>query len=265
MKNLYTCNFTVDNFGRNKEFTGFESDLTSGYFEAGWSPALLWHDIFEHWFESSSYFSTKELSQAGECVAMGIRQWFYDYTNLVQKYAAYNLFRGVEWNSAQTILSQIVEAHEEIEEYGHSEYGLDFDYVTLPEYEPQDQFKGFINPYMTDYIDYDLPSGIIDKIEGALDYGYWLAEFLYSDMIHIIDKFMSNLVQFLTFTGIYDEHRDYYESCPFPIDGRKLVVQVRKNEVIAKFGSLYITSNQQPETIDKVSRQFLNEFEYEYV
>ena len=220
---MYEINFKIEN-DRNNDCNGFCNVLTEGCFEPGWSINLLFHDIFEHFFEFSKYYSTETLSQAGECVAMGIRQWFYEHTGLVQNYASYNKYQGVEWNSFETCLGQINDAVF----YENDTYSLDFNFKHLKKWNRENTFEG----RCSDYKHYKIEK-YFEKVELAMSYGYWLAEYLFDDLTWEINNFCSNLMIFL-------------KACEFPTDMldtfdidnlRSFKVKVSKKGIVGRFNN----------------------------
>lgn len=269
MKKAYNVTFRVDCYGKNTEFRGFENIKTAGYFEPSWDIALLWHDIFEHWFEDSEYFRTKELSQAGECVALGIREYFYStYSGLIERFAGYNKIQGCEWNSWKTIIGQVGEnlpnsKDEDGNDYAENanQYPNDFNYEHLPQWKKENNFKGLVEAYKEKY--YNIPEDLANDIETAYSYGYWLGEQMFSDKIGLIRDFMTNLKYFLEKLNI--AQTDIYEAPDYPIHERLLTVQVRQDNIVAEFCGCKITAKQSEETVNKVIKQFLNVFEMEEI
>lgn len=198
-------------------------------FEPGYGINLLFHDIFEHFFEETEIFSTEELSQAGECVAMGIREYFSRNSSLVERYAGYNQYQGIEWNSWMTILGQI---GENLDEDGWTPYPNDFNYKHLPEWKKENDFEDMVDTY--NKYDQDFSDELKNDIETAYSYGYWLGEHLFEDRIYQIDDFCKNLVQFLEHFEL-DNTKDMHD--PHHLVGAKLEVTV--GEKIEAMFSLY--------------------------
>lgn len=271
MKNpIYTVEFKVDTQGIHKEVRGFENVKTAGFFEPGWTMPLLWHDIFEHWHEETKYFKTAQLSQAGECVAMGIRQFIYENSNLIDRYSSYNKYHGVECNNWNVCIGQCVEnLPDSTDEDGNpyaenaNEYPNDFNYTTLPDWDKTNQFEGYAKRYAKEYYADKLTDELANEIELAYSYGYWLGEKLFSDKLNMIYSFCENLKLFLDKTGI--GATDYYSAPDFPIDGEMLTVKVGKKNIVAEFCGVKITANQSEETAMKQIRSFLNKMESELI
>lgn len=264
MKNrLYLAEFKVDNYGHNTEFTGFENLKTAGYFEAGWSMDVLFHDIFEHFFEDSKYFRTEQLSQAGECVAMGIRTFFYENSGLVQSYVFYNKYNGVEWNSWNTIIGQV---GENLNEDNFNQYPNDFNFEHLPQWQYEEEednfFEGMVEAYDNYYNIVDNHPQLAKDIERAVNYGYWLGEHLFKDMLYMIDNFCANLEKLIKLLDM--EGKDIYESCELPIHDRTLIVDVRTDNIVAKFCGCIISANQGEADLRRNLKHFENQFIEEY-
>lgn len=255
---MYTVEFRVDSFGCESEFTGFENIKTKGFFEPGWSMELLFHDIFEHWFEDSIFFKTKELSQAGECVAMGIRHYFFEYIeHTATSYIAFNKREGWEWNSWNICLGQICDNL-----YNDDtciKYPNDFNYTHLPEWDGENLFEGCAK---NSYVGCDLMKSYYAKVETAYSYGYWLGAHMFDDILHLIPTFCDNLALFLKTTGL--SATDEHSGPEFPIHNRILTVDVRKDNIVAKFCDVYITAKQEEATVHRSVNQFLNQFQYCY-
>ena len=251
----YSVEFRVDNSGQSESgFNGFENVKTAGYFEAGWNMNLLFHDIFEHWFEDSKYFKTSQLSQAGECVAMGIRSYFLDYSCLVNKFASFNKFHGPEWNSWSTCISQV----QETRNGDNDKYPNDFKYSYLPEWEPENINKGYVDSYGGE----NLPKKLKKQIETAFSYGYWLGQKMFDGKLDMIYNFCTNLNIFLKELELDNLSMD--DSTYLPIGGYYLNVDVRTDNIVAEFAGIKITANQSEATAHKAVKAILNKFEYSY-
>lgn len=108
----YTAKLLVPEY---QDLFGWEIQIpgTNGFMEGGVSPELLYHDIFEHWFEMSGLFRTPELSINGEAVAMGIRHSLETNWGLATQHGAYNKFNGWQWNSRATIKDLLYNVEQE--------------------------------------------------------------------------------------------------------------------------------------------------------
>lgn len=98
----YKVNFKVP---ADQDLTGWEIQFPSGagFGEGAFDTTVIYHDIFEHWFEESNLFRTSRLAINGEAVAMGIRHSLETNWGLCTQYGAYNLIRGWMWNSVATL------------------------------------------------------------------------------------------------------------------------------------------------------------------
>lgn len=232
----YNVRLILDN-DNCSEFKGYVLAEGLGKFEGSLDLGTFSHDLFEHWFENTKFFKTKELSHAGECVAMGIRSYLDDKSGIVKDYMNYNIFRGVEWNSWSTCISQIAEAVDIKKQESEDVYSLDFDYTYLKGWEPVNNFEGYCNSYNQYYCDL---GGLEDKIEIAFSYGYWLGEKIFKDKIDVIDSFLENLKDFLSDLKSLGFGEDPYEGLPwyFP---NVVDTSVRKNSIRMKFGDDLIT------------------------
>ena len=257
MKELYSVEFRVDNVGQD-EFKGFDNVKTSGYFEPGWSMDLLFHDIFEHWFEDTKYFRTQELSQAGECVAMGIRSYFADVSGLIHSYAGYNRYRGIEWNSWSTVISQ---CGENLDPDAYIKYPNDFNYDYLQGWNGENMYEDYVNAY-NEYYKGKFSLKLKNEIEKAVSYGYWLGEKLFEGKIQMIDTFCRNLQIFLRELNILD--LGMYDSSHYLIHGRTMSVSVREDNIVMRFCGVCISANMEEDTIYRQIKRFQNKFEYAY-
>jgi hypothetical protein len=228
---LYDIEFRVKNH-KNNEFNGFEAIKTADYFEPSWDINLLYHDIIEHFFEWSKYFSTPQLSQAGECVAMGIRSYLSDYSCLTTEFADYNKYKGIDWNSWTTCLSQISEAKEE-----NSQYPNDFNYQYLKSWNRKNIFKGYAEKYDEFYE----VKEFYKQVELAFSYGYWLGEKLFSSRIEIIYRFFTHLRQFLQELEL--DSLNMYDTAYNLNEGSRFKVEVKSNNIVGNFDGVLITSN----------------------
>lgn len=249
----YEVKFKIQN-NKRCDLTGFEEVKTAGMFDPGWGINLLFHDIFEHFFEFSKVFSTKELSQSGECVALGIRAYFDSCSGLVNRYAAYNKYHGIEWNSWSTILGQVHETKVEEDQ----KYPNDFNFTHLKKWKKTNDFKGMCETY-NEY--YDVKE-FYNNIETAFSYGYWLGEHLFKDRIWLIEDFCENLKQFLIATDL--ENRDPYEMYPLDIDQLSFNVKVGSKEIVGRFGNGVVVSDSiyYGKSLQKWENKF--ELQYEY-
>jgi len=255
MTPIYEVNFrAVNNNNLHTELLGFENIKTAGYFEPGWNMNLLFHDIFEHFFEDSKYFKTSQLSQAGECVALGIREYFVNNSSLVDRFAAFNKYRGNEWNTWNTILGQISDTLE-----GNTQYPNDFNYSHLDIWQKENNFEG-VASYYNDL--FKVPDHLLDEAETAFSYGYFLGEYLFSDMLYIINDFCENLNLFLD--KLCFNNQEMYDLFEMDIDNELLNVKIYKNNIVANFGGIIISSKQDQRTVLKAIKQFENKFNYQY-
>ncbi len=194
------------------EFKGFVNTVAEGEFEAGFNIGTLYHDMFEHWFENSKYYSTSSLSQCGEAVAMGVRAWLEDEGSVPTEYGVYNRYQGIWWNSKSTILSQVYETEEEVEEYGEAKYPNDFDFKHL------DSWDGEISEHIryqwecvhTENYYVEIEEKYLEDILKAMSYGYYLGELLFEDSLEMIEDFLNNLKQWLSTLELQEEH---WETC----------------------------------------------------
>lgn len=236
---------------------GFKNpDLDDRLFDPGWGMPLLFHDTFEHWFEYSDLFRTKQLSQAGECAALGVRQYFFENTSLVEDYAAYNQIRGVEWNSWTTILGQMSESKEE----GSSAlYPNDFKYVHHKDWEPENTFKNYADSYDKEGWYKNLGPRLKRAAETAFSYGYWLGEQMFGDSLMTIGAFCRNLKLFLDVTGI--SNYETFSEHLYGLGGRKMIIHVSPDYIKAEFLGVKITSNQSEDAVRRaVSRADIYEY-----
>lgn len=221
MNKEYTVSFVAE-WGDYSDFQGF---AVNDVFEPGFDMALLFHDIFEHWFEHSEFFSTDQLSQAGEVVAMGIREYLNDTSGLVYQFACYNKYQGVEWNTWTTILGQIRETAED-----YSPYPNDFDFQYLDQWDGEIWIDDMI-PYYDDAFEEDYPE-LVPLIYRAFNYGYWLGEFMFSDRLQLMYEFCLNLRDFAK------EIKERYEldfcNCS-NLRGATLDVHVGMDEITAEY------------------------------
>ncbi len=271
MRPIYEAQFRVSING-DSDMNGFENVATAGFFEPGWNMNLLFHDIFEHWFENSKYFKTDSLSQAGECVALGIRTYFDSdcYNNLVQRFAMYNEHNGVEWNTWNVIIGQISEnlpdsKDEDGNDYAENanQYPNDFNYTTLKGWNGENDFEGYVDSY--NKYDAKIPDSLKEEIEKAVSYGFWLGEHLFSDKLNMIDNFCSNLKDFLDKTGI--EKLDMYEDPTdlYDLAWKMLTVKVGKDNITADFCGVCISANKGEKAMNQTIQAFLNKHHYEHM
>ena len=188
-----------------EDFPGYRLLGCEG-FDGGFNINLFSHDLFEHWFEFTPYFKTKELSHAGECVAMGIRTYLYNKTGIVEKFMGFNKYNGVEWNSVKTITGQMSDDLKE--EYPR--FSLDFKYKRLSTYKPVNMFEGLIRSYEEGSI-----LKYATRIEKAMSYGYWLGEHLFDGREREIYDFLERLNYVLK-----DEMIKYYDTFEFSFGKR---------------------------------------------
>ena len=247
----YEVKFKIQN-NKRCELTGFEEVKTAGMFDPGWGINLLFHDIFEH-REFCKEYSTKELSQAGECVAMGIRTYLYSCSGLVHHYAGYNKYQGIEWNTWNTILLQVAETKREED----GKYPNNFNYTHLKQWKKTNEFQGMCEAYNENYHVEEL----YEDIETAVSYGYWLGEHLFKDRIHLIGDFCENLKQFLIHTDM--ESRDPYDTHPLDIDQLSFNVKVGSKEIVGRFGNGIVVSDSKE--YRKSVQQWERKFELAYL
>lgn len=210
----YQVNFTVV----DDDMVGFGIEQGLGYFEPGWGTELMFHDIFEHWFEDTKFFKTAELSQAGECVALGIRSYLDNHTGLVSAFAGYNKFHGCEWNTWNTLIDQV---GENLDPETTNQYPNDFNYTTLPSYKPENLFEGYVESYNKYY---KIPKKLAKKVELAVSYGYWLGEQVHKGREMDIRDFMNNLK--IVWEYLELDSKDLYEQSSMIPLGSTLTVNV---------------------------------------
>ena len=174
---------------------GFVNENCLGKFDAIWNINGFAHDLFEHWFEGTRYFKTRELSQAGECVACGIRQYLDDNSSIVERFMGYNMFHGVEWNSWNSIVGQVKEVLD-----GNDTFPNDFNYKHLSKWNGKNEFKG----YCKEQCKYSA-KGFDEQIERAFSYGYWLGGHVFTNL-DLVEDFLGKLNRFLTKTGMGNRH-----------------------------------------------------------
>lgn len=73
----HVIDFTIQEDPANGEW-GFYPDSAIGHdFNTSWMPHMLFHDIFEHWFEDTGYFSGNAAwNIGGEVAAMGAMSYY---------------------------------------------------------------------------------------------------------------------------------------------------------------------------------------------
>ena len=256
---LYRTTMIVNDGMGYSELCGFVTKGTEEHFDGVWNVGGIFHDVIEHWFENSEYFETDDLSQAGECVAMGIRTWFADYSGLINDYAFFNRQNGIEWNSFSVMLGQVQES----EEHEYSIYPNDFNYKTHPEIENELHYLGYSENY--DKI-YNLSKELHTKIDTAFSYGWNLAEYLFSDAdLQAYDNFFENVKLFLSHSGI-DDFNLY--DCPDFMSNMEWTFEVGKNginSIITLNGDVFTISDKtSEEEIQKIVMEmgFVHEFEF---
>lgn len=191
-------NYKVDLILNNHEYDDFKGYVPlkcNNYFEGSLHINTFSHDLFEHFFEFSKYFRTKELSEAGECVAMGVRTYLDYHSSIVQNFMGFNKYKGIEWNSWNTCIGQISESLEYPDKYT-----IDFDYKTLPFYKKNNIFKGYCESYRS-----SLSEKLNTQIEEAFSYGYWLGEYLFKDRLNMIYDFLELLKDYLSYLDVDSE------------------------------------------------------------
>ena len=210
----YKTSLILDTSGYS-ESVGYVNEVALGRFDAGLDMGLFAHDMFEHWFEETKFFRTKELSYAGECVAMGIRSYLDDHSDIVRKFMSYNTYYGVEWNSWHTCLGMITD---HVKGYSDS-YALDFNYLTLKGYKPHNLFEGYCGNYES-----KLSPELNTQIEETVTYGYWLGEQVFKDRLQQVYDFLSLFKIDIKRMGLpkdrepHDSLDDYLDILPARID-----------------------------------------------
>ena len=200
------------------EFKGFVNECAFGMFEGLFTSEGLLHDIIEHGFEGSYYFKTSELDVAGECVAMGIRQYLYE-NSYWSNYISYNPYKGIEWNTWKTIYGLLSESSEE---YG--KYPANFDYVPKFKFD-KDRFEDYMKTYVEDI---KTDESLIQKAEEAVAYGYELGEKLYGNKIEKVMSFAENIQNlFEAFTK--------YNITEESINNAQILVSINENSIYADF------------------------------
>ena len=226
---MYKLKFDILNDSKN-EFNGFSNVETKDYFEAGWNIELLWHDCFEHFFENSKYFKTTELSQAGECVAMGLRLWWNDYTSCISEFSFSN--RCIYKNNFEICLGQVKESEDE----DYPQYSNNFNYKHLTAWNKKNIFEG----YAKKYDEYYNIEKYYKNIETAMSYGYWLGEHLFLNKEKEVFNYMSNLKEFLKQAEFPNGMYDTMIYLPY---NSTFNISVHKNKIVSKLNDITITNN----------------------
>jgi hypothetical protein len=222
---MHTITFNIINEDNHNEYVGFEPIIGDNlsFNEPTFSSQLLFHDIFEHAFEESKYFSTKgKLTSNGESMAMGVRKWFYENTRLIEKYAGYNKNMGVDRNTS-SILDSLVFTFMEDKEKGY-----------YPKYPIVKKFKGLDlpkNDYKLALYDYGKEK-YLKRMNKAYKYGISLADHLYEGMEEVLSSFMDNLILFMEKSGINHIGKEHYEVLEIPyLHGSTCGVEITKTMV----------------------------------
>lgn len=226
--NRYSISFHHDN-GDYNEFCGFYQSIPGGlsFGEGGYHRNLIFHDVFEHWFEGTHVFSTgRELSINGEAFAMGIRQSLYDNSHLVDSWAGYNRLQGCEWNSWQTISALISDPQYDS---NGNQYEVCFDPVIHPDLIDLDRNQEGFDLGLAYSIGDRRTCAAIGRSYGA---GYSYGEqFISYDQCIAIDDFMKNWVIFSDFFGL--ERLDNYEAASFSFRSMDVKVDYEKCHIVA--------------------------------
>lgn len=251
----YKVNFEV--LEDDNGYKGFGIEQGIGYFEPGWDTGLMFHDIFEHWFENTNYFSTNELSQAGECVALGIRSYLDDHSGLISSFASYNKYQGNEWNTWNTIIGQVAE---NLDKDAYIQYPNDFNYTTLSNYKPENLYEGYVAAYCKEY--YKLSKKLSKQIEMAVSYGYWLGEQVHSKRLNEIYHFMTNLK--LVWSILELNTLDMYDDSYLVPYGSTLTVEVG-NKITARLHTPEFNFTWSNETTEEyIETRLSKKLQYEY-
>lgn len=220
----YRLRFVMD-YNAASGLDGFVLDKHLGTFDGGMDMGLFFHDIFEHFFEFTNLYHTSKESQAGECVAMGIRAFFLENSNLVQDFASTNKYRGDYWNILAVMSSQVRETQEEVEQHlaDGDEYlprfPNDFDFRSV-DLEIEDMF--WILEFEDGYRDLkqfgEKHPELFEDIKKAFNYGFALGRFLFEDRLALIDAWCGKLVDFIEKmqnTGIWEP--EYLQYATFDV------------------------------------------------
>lgn len=173
----------------------------------GWKPKLvpefdavptMSHDLFEHWFERTNFLKTKELSHVGEAVAIGIRTYFDENSKIVHNHMNFNQFRGVEWNSWNTLLQIYDDLDQEF-----PQYSTDLSFMGL-RWKKENYFKGYLKSYDQSK---SLSANIRTQLEIGISYGYWLGQKMFKDRLNEIDEFLFKIKPFIPEQG--DFHMNF--------------------------------------------------------
>lgn len=237
---MYKVEYKIINSrnGHESGLTGFVPASVADRFDPSWGIPMLFHDTFEHFFENSKWFATRELSWAGECVAMGFRFYHLNHCGLPYTYFPPGMF-GAEHQVFYSMISGVKNSLEEYEDYA-----VDFMYKRLPEWNGVNEYKGVAKMYQDKYV--RLKPELYEKIETAISYGYWLAERMFSGMNTVISAFCYNMDAFLKATDMGGGGRgfDPYETIDQPVDGMTLTIKVERSNIVARFSNgVLISSN----------------------
>lgn len=199
----YKVRFVMDN-NAYSGLDGFVLDKHLGKFDGGMNINLFFHDIFEHFFEFTALFKTSQESQAGECVAMGIRAFFLETSNLVEDFASSNKNRGHYWNILAVMSGHVRETQSEVEEYSTDEdehvpqFPNDFNFKGV-DLEIEDMF--WILECEEGYKDLEQfgekHPELVKGIKKAFNYGFALGKFLFEDRIKLINAWCEKLAAFI--------------------------------------------------------------------
>lgn len=183
---------------------GFVLDKHLGTFDGGMNINLFFHDIFEHFFEFSDLYHTGQETQAGECVAMGIRTYFLESSDLVQKFASTNKYRGHYWNILAVMSGQVRDTQAEVER--HAAEGDEYP----PQFPNDFHFKGIDLPIEDMFWILEGEDGykdleqfgekypeLFEGIKKAFNYGFALGKYLFEDRLELIDAWCQKLDKFI--------------------------------------------------------------------
>lgn len=203
MKNKnYQVRFVMD-YNADSGLDGFVLDKHLGRFDGGMEMGLFFHDIFEHFFEFTNLYHTSQESQAGECVAMGIRAFFLENTYLVPDYASTNAVMGHYWNILGVMSSQVIDTQREIEESADGEeyepqFPNDFSFKKL-NLEIYDKF--YILENVEGYEELkewgETYPELFEGIKNAFNYGFALGKHMFEDRLELIDAWCAKLAAFI--------------------------------------------------------------------
>lgn len=241
----YTIRLVTDN-NKWADFKGFVPEVALGKFDGGYGINTMAHDLFEHWFEDTRYFRTRELSQAGECVALGIRQYLYENSNIVDRFMGFNRYQGVEWNSWNTICGQVNSVED-----GDDTFLNDFNYKCLSTWDGKNRFEGGVSSY------YKRTTGYDKDIEKAFSYGYWLGGHVFDDLSLVYD-FLEKLSKFLRATHLEDT--EMYEEY-FPDFKMGFTMKKKSKLIIGRFDNGVVISTNSK--VEPAIEKWLKYYDYD--